>query len=146
MIVVRFVGTPVREFLDLQEALDGYRREMQLASLDGTPTGLPEAVTEGLVELRDTLDEVRNELHDQARTAREAGRVVADLVGHYPKGSRDALLKVMSASEAADDAAQRGTLLGPPLDPAVRHVQQWMYHELRTQLEGGASHPYVPPA
>lgn len=146
MIVIHFLATPVRELLDLQEALDGYRREMQLASLDGASPELPPDVTEGLVELRETLDEVRNELHDQARTARESGQVVADLVGHYPKDSRDALLKVMDASEAADDAAQRGTLLGPPLDDAVRHVQQWLYHELRVQLEGGPATPYVPPA
>lgn len=144
MITVHYLGAPVDEFLDLQEALDGYRREIQLAAIGGGAPTVPQAVADGIVDLREALDEARNVLYDQARTARDAGLAVADMVGHYPEGSRDTLLAVMDASEAANVAAQDGTLLGLPLSDTVRHVQAWLYRELRRQLEGGPAHPYAP--
>jgi hypothetical protein len=142
-VAVRFQGTPVREFLDLQEAIDGYQRELQLAAVGGSEAALPATDASALLEVREAMSEVRTELHDQAARAREAGQDLAELVGHYPVGARQALLAVMEASRHADEAAQRGRFLGPPLPDRVRGVQIWMYRELLAQLDGADPTPFA---
>lgn len=142
-VVVRFQATPVREFLDLQEAIDGYQRELQLAAVGGSEAALPAPDASALLEVREAMSEVRTELHDQAARAREAGQEVAELVGHYPVGARPALLAVMEASRHADEAARRGRFLGPPLPDRARAVQVWMYRELLAQLDGADPTPFA---
>jgi hypothetical protein len=143
MTLVRYLGTPVDLFLELQEALDGFQREVQLSSLDGAePVGRD--VVEGMVVERDSFVAVRLALHDQASTAREAGLTHADLAVEYPDDAIDRVLMVTTAARQADQAAAEGRLLTPPTRDEVRHVQAWMYDQVQVQLRGGAATPYDP--
>ncbi len=143
-VLIRYLRTPVQAFLDLQEALDAYQRELQLAALGQDPAALGPDDAAALIEVRENMAGIRTELHDQAARAREAGDAMVDLVGHYPAGARTDLLAIMDASRRADEAARQGRFLGPPLPDDVRHVQRWLYAELVAQLDGAAPRPFDP--
>lgn len=143
MILVRYLGTPVALFVELQEALDGFQREVQLSSLDGAePVGSD--VVQGMVVDRDAFVDIRLALHDQAVAAIEAGLEHADLEVEFPDDAVERVLTITAAARQADRAAAEGLLLTPPVRDEVRRVQLWMYNEVAIQLRGGAPTPFAP--
>lgn len=143
MTLVRYLNTPVALFIELQEALDGFQREVQLSSLDGAdPVG--DDVVEGMVVERDAFVDIRLALHDQAVTAREAGLEHADLECVFPDDAVERVLTITAAARQADRAAAEGLLLTPPVRDEVRRVQLWMYNEVAIQLRGGGPTPFDP--
>lgn len=144
MVVVRFLRTPVEAFLDLQEALDGFQREIQLGALGGDDAA--GSLAGRLVELRERMADIRTDLHDQCRAARQAGEGWADLVARYPAGVRPLMVEVMAAARNVDAAAEAGSLLGTPLPEGIRQLQAWMFEEVLDQLEGAGPRPFRPSA
>ncbi|HEX7131064.1 MAG TPA: hypothetical protein VF228_00730 [Iamia sp.] len=145
MTIVRYLGTPVALFIELQESLDGFQREVQLSSLDGAePVG--QDVVEGMVIERDTFVDLRLALHDQAVAAIEAGLEHADLEAEFPDDAADKVLMITAAARQADQAAEEGRLLTPPVREEVRRVQTWMLAQVEAQLRGGPATPYDPDA
>lgn len=145
MTLVRYLGTPVELFLELQESLDGFQREVQLTSLDGAePVG--DDVVEGMVVERDAFVDIRLALHDQAAAAREAGLERVDLEVGFPADAVERVLMVTTAARQADRAAAQGRLLTPPVRDEVRRLQSWMYEQVAVQLGGGDPTPFDPTA
>lgn len=145
MTLVRYLGTPVALFVELQEALDGFQREIQLSSLDGAePVGRD--VVEGLVVERDAFVEIRLALHDQAMAALGSGHEHADLEVEFPADAAERVLAITTAARQADQAATEGRMLTPPVRPEVRQVQAWMLREVEVQLRGGDPTPFDPAA
>jgi len=141
--LVRYLATPVALFIELQESLDGFQREVQLTSLDGAePVGAD--VVEGMVVERDAFVDIRLALHDQAVAAREAGLEHADLEVQFPADAVERVLMVTTAARQADRAAAEGRLLTPPVRDEVRRVQSWMYDQVEVQLRGGTPTPFDP--
>lgn len=140
MTLVRYLDTPVELFLELQETLDALQREVQLTALDGGAVG--DDVVEGMVVHRDAMVQVRSDLYDQAMAARADGRAIADLEAEYPDDSVEAVLAITAAARTAQEAAARGTLLTPPLRPAVQALQAWVFAEVEAQLTGSGPTPY----
>jgi len=144
--LVRFLGVPVTTFIELQSELDALQREVHLSTLGEGAGPMADDVVRGIVIQREAMVDVRTTLHEQTLAACAAGLAVADIEADYPDGARARVMAVMDASRRANDAATAGQLLTPPLRPALRHFQDWMYRQVERQLEGGPPSPYVPPS
>lgn len=138
--VVRYLRTPVRLFIELQEVLDGLQREVQIAALDGSDT-VPDDVVDGIVVQRETLVDVRVALYQQAVEARDAGIEVADLAAAYPDDAAR-VLAVTAAMRGAEEAADDGRLLSAPVGDELRRFQAWVFDQVESQLAGGPATPY----
>lgn len=145
MTLVRYLATPVDLFIELQEGLDAFQREAQIADLDGSVADVDDVVVEGLVRQRDGLMEVRVRLIEQAMAARDGGRAVIDLEAEYPDDAAERVRTIKAASHRAHEVAEDGRLLSPPFRSELRHFQEWVFAELEAQLDGGAPTAYVAP-
>lgn len=141
MTTVRFLAVPVRALLEMQEAVAGLQREVQLASIDGASVVSP-AAADRIVDRR--IEVVLLDLHRQALAARDAGRAVADLEVEYPDDAYTEVVEASRATDEADEAAADGHLLTPPLGPEVRHLQEWLVAQAEAQLRGGRPTPFAP--
>ena len=137
---VVLIDAPVADILDVLSVLDGLHREVQLASLgdQGDEPDLTDEVVEGFVTERARLEVQRHSIHDQARAARDAGLVTAEIAVDYGPEEIERVLAATSAIAQADDAARAGKLLAPPMTPRQRALWEWMDREFRTQIAGGA--------
>lgn len=143
MTLVRYLGTPVELFIELQQVLDGLQREVQISSLDGGRS-IGADVVDGIVFQRERLVAVRVALYEQAVAARDAGLTHADLEAEYPDDSVDQVLAVTAAARDAEAAADDGRLLSLPVSDELRRFQSWVFAEVETQLRGGGATPYAP--
>lgn len=141
MTIVRYLGTPVRLFIELQELLDGLQREVQISAHD-EHAPVAADVVEGLVVQREALRDVRVALLDQAMAARDAGIEVADLDAEYPDDVEQ-VLSIIRGARGAAAASEDGRLLTPPSSDELRRFQTWVYDELERQLLGGQPEPYA---
>lgn len=144
MTLVRYLGTPVDLFIELQEGLDAFQREAQIAAFDGG-RAVDDVVVEGLVRQRDELVDVRVQLIDQAMAGRDAGRATVDLEAEYPDDAAERIRTIREGSRRADEVAADGRLLSPPFRPELRHFQAWVFAQLEGQLAGGRPSAYEAP-
>lgn len=141
MTLVRYLRTPVDLFIELQQVLDGFQREVQIATLDGGHA-VADDVVDGIVVQREKLVSVRVALYEQAVAARAAGLEVADLEAEYPDDAVDQVLAVTRAARQAEDAATDGRLLGVPVSDELLRFQAWVFDQVETQMQGGEPTPY----
>lgn len=142
-VTVRLQGVPPHELLDLLASLDALHREVQVMALDDAEV-VAEEVTRGLVDDRSRLEVQRHGLHDQAVAARAAGLEVADLVVTYRPEEVGRVRSATAALAAANEAAEAGTLLSPPLTAEQLRLWRFLDREFEAQVAGAAPSTFPP--
>lgn len=139
-IVVRLLGVPPGEVVDLLAALDALHREVQVAGLDAAVVA-PSAVR-GLVDDRSRLDEQRQDVHDQAVAARAAGAEAVEITMVYRRHEVPRVRSATAALGEAHAAAVAGDLLVPPLTPAQHRLWRYISDQFEAQVAGEPPTPY----
>ncbi|HEX8862585.1 MAG TPA: ATP-binding protein [Actinomycetes bacterium] len=141
---VRFVGVPVKAYLELQQYNDALFREIELIgiALEG-PGARGEDEPDRLVSLVEQLRPMFRASSDQHREAVAAaaarGQATVDIELLAPPSIVPAARTYVGLLEEAEDLSRSGQLLTPPPPAYVSSLRRWFVDQLAAQLLEGAS-------
>ena len=148
---VRFVGVPVKAYLELQQYNDALIRELELIGIaldTPEPAAAPgSAGSDRLVRLVEKFRAAFRDSSDQYRqvvaAADARGEATVDIEVRAAPSVVPAARSYVALLEEAEDLGRSGDLLIPVPPPYVRALRRWFVDQLAAQLLEGA--PPTPP-
>lgn len=141
---VRFVGVPVKAYLELQQYNDALFREIELIGIAlDTPGGHGEDEPDRLVSLVEQLRPMFRASSDQHRetvaAAAARGQATVDIELRAAPSIVPAARTYVGLLEETEDLSRSGRLLTPPPPAYVSSLRRWFVDQLAAQLLEGAS-------
>ncbi len=146
-VTVRYLGVPVKAYLDLQQYNDALVRELELIGIGLDTAGASSAVEpERLVRLVERFGAMFRESSDEYRdlvgAADARGETTVDIEVRAARSAVSAARAYVGLLEEAEDLCRSGVLLTPPPPAHVRSLRRWFVDQLVAQLDGA---PPIPP-
>jgi histidine kinase-like protein len=146
-VTVRYLGVPVKAFLDLQQYNDALVRELELIGIGLEGPGASSAVEpERLVRLVERFGTMFRESSDEYRdlvaAADARGETTVDIEVRAARSAVSAARAYVGLLEEAENLCRSGVLLTPPLPAHVSSLRRWFVDQLVAQLDGA---PPLPP-
>jgi len=144
VVVVRFVGAPVKLMQRVRLHLEAITREFQLIEFAGDDADEPPArLLELMTRLRSHYDRLgfQNDRRDVVE-ALQRGDDTIDLALPVPRAAGASARLLITTMEETDAWCERGDLLTLASPPDQRALRRWFFGEIERQVEGAEPIPW----